>query len=140
MPSESSFPEPGSKPSLTFYYNKTQFSTEILASSENWTQYLEQTNLYSDYEMTNKCGYKLQNSTNGTDLYQYQGSLNFDNKLGSISFLNGDENTTTDPNIGKVYLDTIASGKGPFVFASGLIATVYPLQGDIVPVYVYLNK
>ena len=75
-----SFPPAGSPPSLSFYYDKTKVTTETLASSASWTQYLEIVDLYSDYSLTNKIGYKLQNSTNGTEVYQYQGTLYFGNE------------------------------------------------------------
>ena len=130
----------GAKPDLTLYYNSTAGSTETLASSESWTQYLEFFNLYSDYELTKQVGYKLQNSTNGTDVYQYQGTLYLGNEIGSITFVNGDENPTTNPNSGKIYLDRIAGGKKDFLLAEGVIATIYSKNSDVIPVYVYLKK
>ena len=133
------FPEPGSAPSLSVYYNKKNVSSETLVSSENWVQRLEITDLYADPSLTNKIGYKLQNTTDGKDVFQYQGTLYFDNGLGSITFLNGNEYPKTDPNVNQLYLDSIASGKGPFLLASGYIATVYT-ESDVVPVYVYLRK
>ena len=130
----------GSPPALTCYYNKLDVATETLASSASWTQLLEIVNLYSDPELKHQIGYKVQNSTNGTDVYQYEGTLYFGNEFGYIKFVNGDENTSRDPNVGHIYLDRIAGGKKDFLFAEGYIATIYPLTGDIVPVYVYLNK
>ena len=130
----------GSAPDLSFFYNKTAVDSETLASSSSWTQFLEQTNLYSDAALTHQVGYKIQNTTNGLETYQYQGTLTFGNEFGSITFVNGDDNATRDPNVGQIYLDRIAGGKKDFILAEGVIATVYPLEGDIVAVYVYLSK
>lgn len=130
----------GAKPDLTLYYNKLDVSTETLASSKSWTQFLEVVNLYSDYELTRQIGYKVQNSTNGTDVYQYQGTLYLGNEIGSITFVNGDENTERDPNVGHIYLDRIAGGKKDFILSEGVIVTVYSEKYNVIPVYVYLKK
>ena len=130
----------GSAPDLSFFYNKTAVSSEPLYSSASWTQLLEQTTLYSDAELTHQVGYKIQNTTNGLETYQYQGTLTFGNEFGSITFVNGDDNATRNPSAGQIYLDRIAGGKKDFILAEGVIATVYPLEGDIVAVYVYLSK
>ena len=130
----------GSAPDLSFYYNKTAFDSEILASSARWTQLLEQTTLYSDAALTHKVGYTIHNSTNGLETYQIQGTLTFGDEIGSITFINGDNNNIRDLNVGNIYLDRIAGGNKHFLLAEGVIATVYPLEGDIVAVYVYLSK
>ena len=130
----------GSSPDLSFYYNKTEISSETLASSASWTQLIEQTNLYSDPALTNQVGYKIQNSTNGLETYQFQGTLTFGNEFGSITFVNGNDNVTRDPTAGQIYLDRIAGGKKDFLLAEGIIATVYPLEGNVVAVYIYLSK
>lgn len=122
------------------YYDKTKVSTETLASTTSWTQLLEVVDIFSDSSFQNKIGYKVQNTTNGTNVYQYTGTLYFGNELGSVTFVNGDENTTRNPNSGQIYLDRIAGGKKNFILADGIITTTYPVQGNAVAVSVWLNE
>ena len=130
----------GASPDVSCFYNKTTVSSETLASSTSWTQQLEIVDLFSDPKLTNQIGYKVQNNTAGTDVYQYQGTLYFGNQIGSVTFVNGDENASNNPNKGDIYLDRISGGKKDFILAEGIITTVYPLEGDVVAVYIYLSK
>jgi hypothetical protein len=127
-------------PDINVFYDKTKVSTETLASSTSWTQMLEVVDLYSDHSLQNKIGYKVQNSTNGTNVYQYTGTLYFGNEFGSVTFVNGDENTTITPNVGQIYLDRIAGGKKDFILADGIITTTYPIRGNVVAVSLWLNQ
>ena len=127
-------------PDINVFYDKTKVSTETLASSASWTQLLEVVDLYADPSLQNKIGYKVQNTTNGTNVYQYTGTLYFGNEFGSVTFVNGDENTTKTPKFGQVYLDRIAGGKKNFILAEGIITTTYPVRGNVVAVSVWLNQ
>jgi hypothetical protein len=41
--------------------------------------------------------------------------------------------------VDQLYLDSISGGKGAFLLASGVVATVYT-ESNVVSVFVYLNQ